>query len=161
MNPQIRLQIYLFLLAVPLHLIWEIAQIEAYDFPESSLMTDVIGCFVPTLGDGLMTLIIFWSGWAVFRDSQWILNPGLKGYLLMSAVGLLLAVIVEWNAFRTGAWAYNEQMITIPILGVGLLPVLQMLVLPPVTAVLVQRLWRKRENRAQRLIAPRRHKKSS
>ena len=23
-----------------------------------------------------MTLIIFWTGWAVFRDSQWILSPG-------------------------------------------------------------------------------------
>jgi hypothetical protein len=145
-NKTLRLQAQLFVLAVPLNLIWEIAQIKAYDFPETSLMTDVIGCFVPTLGDGLMTLIIFWSGWAVFRDSQWILNPRLKGYLLMLAVGLLLAVIVEWNAFRTGAWGYNEQMITTPILGVGLLPVLQMLLLPPVTAVLVQRIWKKLNN---------------
>jgi len=91
-----------------------------------------------------MTLIIFWIGWAVFRDSQWILNPGLKGYLLMLAVGLLLAVIVEWNALRTGAWGYDEQMITIPILGVGLLPVLQMVVLPSATALLLQGMWRKR-----------------
>jgi len=145
-NKTLRLQAQLFVLAVPLNLIWEIAQIKAYDFPETSLMTDVIGCFVPTLGDGLMTLIIFWSGWAIFQDSQWILNPRLKSYLLMSAVGLLLAVIVEWNAFRTGAWGYNEQMITTPILGVGLFPVLQMLLLPPVTAVLVQRIWKKLNN---------------
>lgn len=144
MKDHIWLQTYLFLLAVPLHLTWEVAQMEAYDFPTNSLMDDIIGCFVPSLGDGLMTLIIFWTGWAVFRDSRWILNPGITGYLLMLAVGLLLAVIVEWNAFRTGAWAYNEQMITIPILGVGLLPVLQMLVLPPVTVLLLQWIWRKR-----------------
>jgi hypothetical protein len=140
---RIRLQLHLFFIAVPLNLVWEVAQIRAYDFPETSLMADVIGCFVPSLGDGLMMLIIFWSGWALFRDSQWILNPGLNGYLLMLAAGLLLAVIVEWNAFRTGAWAYNERMITMPILGVGLLPVLQMLLLPPATAVLVQRIWRR------------------
>jgi hypothetical protein len=140
-NKHIRFQVHLFLIAVSLHLIWEVAQIKAYDFPETNLMTDVIGCFLPTLGDGLMTLIIFWSGWVVFRDSQWILNPGLKGYLLTLVVGLLLAVIVEWNAFRTGAWSYNEQMITIPILGVGLLPVLQMLVLPPLIFLVLQWIW--------------------
>ena len=144
MNPQIRLQLYLFLLAVPLNVIWEVAQIKAYDFPESSLMTNVIGCLVPTLGDGLMILIIYWAGWLFFRDSKWILNPRTKGYLLMVGVGLILAVLVEWNALRTGAWGYDEQMITIPILGVGLLPVLQMVVLPSATALLLQGMWRKR-----------------
>ena len=37
----LRLQAYSFLIAVPLHLIWEVVQISAYDFPETSLMTDV------------------------------------------------------------------------------------------------------------------------
>jgi len=131
-------------LAVPLHLIWEIAQIRAYEFPETSLMTDVIGCFLPTLGDGLMMLIIFWTGWAVFRDSRWILKPALKGYVLIFVVGILLAVIVELNAlYLTGAWRYSEQMIAIPVFGVGLLPVLQMVVLPSATALLLQWMWRK------------------
>jgi hypothetical protein len=144
MNAQIRLQTYLFVVAVPLNLVWEVAQIRAYDFPETSLMTDVIGCLVPSLGDGLMMLIIFWTGWVVFRDARWILKPALKGYVFMFVVGILLAIIVELNAlYLTGAWRYSEQMITIPILGVGLLPVLQMLVLPPVTAMVVQVLWRK------------------
>ncbi len=133
----------MFVLAVLLNLIWEVAQISAYDFPESSLVTNVLGCFVPTLGDGLMILMIYWTGWLVFREFQWILRPGLKGYLLIMAAGLILALIVEWNAlYRTGAWAYSEQMITIPILGVGLLPVLQMMVLPPATALLLQRIWK-------------------
>lgn len=146
MNTPIRLQIYLFLLAIPLHLIWEVAQIRAYEFPETGLMTDVIGCLLPTLGDGLMTLIIFWTGWAVFRDSRWILKPALKGYLLMFVIGIFLAIIVELNAlYLTGAWRYSEQMITISVLGVGLLPLLQMVLLPPITAVLLRWIWRKTE----------------
>jgi len=137
------LQAYVFVLAVLFNLIWEVAQISAYDFPESSLVTNVLGCFVPALGDGLMILIIYWGGWLLFRESQWILNPGARGYLLMMVIGLMLAVFVEWNAlYRTGAWAYSEQMITIPILGVGLLPILQMIVLPPATALLLQRIWK-------------------
>ncbi len=137
---------YLFLLAVPLHLIWEVAQIEAYEFPETNLMRVAIGCFVPTLGDGLMTLIIYWAGLLGFLDWQWILHPGIRGYLFMMSIGLLLAVTVEWNAlYRTGAWAYNENMITIPIIGVGLLPILQMIVLPPAIALLLQWILRNRK----------------
>lgn|SRR5574341_2123847 len=140
----IRLQAYIFLLAVPLNLAWEVAQITAYDFAETNLMTVVIGCFVPSLGDGLMTLMIYWTGWLLFRDWQWILHSGTSGYLLMIGAGLILAVLVEWNAlYRTGAWGYNERMIVVPILGVGLLPVLQMVALPPATVVLVQRIRRK------------------
>ena len=137
------LQASLFLIAVPLNVIWEIAQIGAYDFPETSLMAVVIGCFVPSLGDGLMTLIIYWSGWLLFRDWGWILNPVRSGYLLMMGVGLILALLVEWNAlYRTGAWGYNERMIIIPILGVGLLPLLQMMTLPIAAVLLLQRIWK-------------------
>ena len=90
-----------------------------------------------------MILIIYWIGWALFRNPQWVLNPGTRGYLLMIVVGLMLAVMVEWNALlRTGAWGYTEQMILIPILGVGLLPILQMVALPPATALLLQWVWR-------------------
>jgi hypothetical protein len=139
----VRLQTYLFLLAVPLHLIWEVAQIGAYDFPDTSLIEAVIGCFVPSLGDGLMTLTIYWTGWVVFREWRWVLHPGIRGYLLVIVIGLLLAVVVELNAlYRTGAWAYNERMITIPLLEIGILPVLQMLVLPPATVLLLAYIWR-------------------
>ena len=56
----------------------------------------------------------------------------------MFILGVLLAIIVELNAlYVTGTWRYSEQMITMPIQGVGLLPVLQMLLLPPFTALLV------------------------
>jgi hypothetical protein len=139
------LQVTLFLVALPLNLGWEVAQIMAYDFPETNLMTVVIHCFVPSLGDGLMTLMIYWTGWLLFRDWQWILHPGTSGYLLMMGVGLILAVLVEWNAlYRTGAWGYNERMITIPFLGVGLLPLLQMMILPTAKILLLPLFWKKR-----------------
>lgn len=144
---------YLFLLAVPLHLTWEVAQIRAYDFPETTLIEAAIGCFVPSLGDGLMTLIIYWTGWLVFREWRWVLHPRIRGYLLMMVIGLLLAVVVELNAlYRTGAWAYNERMITLSFLEVGILPVLQMLILPPVTVLLVQWVWKGRASPSARVI---------
>ncbi len=138
----LRLSAAIFLVAVPLNLAWEVAQIRAYAFPAEGIMADLIGCLVPSLGDGLMTLAIYWSGWAVFRDAAWGLRPGLSGYLLMAAVGVVLAVGVEWNAlYRTGAWAYAPGMPLVPVVGVGLLPVLQMVLLPPLTFRLVRFWW--------------------
>lgn len=141
----LKLQALVFILAVPLNLIWEVTQIGAYEFSPSGLMTNIVGCLVPSLGDGLMTLMIYWTGWAVFRNSQWILNPGARGYLLVVSLGMILAVVVEWNAlYRTEAWAYNERMVTVPFLGVGLLPLLQMMILPIATMLLLPLVQKKR-----------------
>lgn len=139
---QLWLHAYVFLLAVPLNLIWEVGQMGAYDFPETTLMEDILGCFIPSLGDGLMMLMIYWAGWLVFRDASWILKLGSKGYRVMLGAGFILALLVEWNAlYRTGAWAYNEQMVTLPVLGAGVLPILQMALLPVLTALLVRWAW--------------------
>jgi hypothetical protein len=140
----LRLQAAIFAIAVPLNLAWEVAQVQAYAFPRQGILADLLGCLVPSLGDGLMTLAIYWSGWLVFRRPTWIARPGVAGVALAALVGLLLAVGVEWNAlYLTGAWAYAPAMPLVPVLGVGLLPVLQMLVLPPVTFLAV-RAWRRR-----------------
>jgi hypothetical protein len=129
--------------AVPLNLAWEVAQIQAYAFARQGVMADLVGCLVPSLGDGLMTLVISWSGWGLFRRAGWVLRPGARGYLLAALVGFVLAVGVEWNALhRTGAWAYAPAMPVLPVAGVGLLPVAQMLLLPPVTFVIVRWWWR-------------------
>ena len=136
----LRLSVVSVLVAVPLNLAWEVAQMQLYAFPRQGIVTDLVGCLVPSLGDGLMTLAIYWSGRLAFRDAAWALRPGPRGYLLMALVGFVLAVAVEWNALhRTGAWAYTPGMPLVPGLGVGLLPVLQMLVLPPLTFLVVGR----------------------
>jgi hypothetical protein len=135
----LRLQAGIFLVAVLLNLIWEVAQVQLYAFPRRGILIDLVGCLVPSLGDGLMTLAIYWSGWLVFRQAAWVLRPGALGYLFMLLVGFVLAVGVEWNALhRTGAWAYAPGMPLVPVVGVGLLPVLQMLLLPPATFLIVR-----------------------
>lgn len=147
LSQNLRVQAALVFVAMPLHLAWEVTQIMAYDFPQQGLMTNLIGCLVPSLGDGLMTLMIYWGGWLVFRDPGWILRLRVKEYIFMALLGFALAVAIEWNAlYRTGAWNYNPRMSRIPIAGIGVLPVIQMLVLPPVTALLVRYWWHRREN---------------
>lgn len=140
LREQIRLQGALFLVAVPLNLAWETLQIGAYAFPPTPMMETLLGCLLPSLGDGVMVLGIYWAGRVAFRHPRWILSPGPRGYLLMLGVGLLLAAAVEVNAlYQTGAWAYNPRMPRLPWLGVGLWPILQMTLLPPLIAGVVGR----------------------
>jgi hypothetical protein len=89
-------------------------------------------CFVASLGDGLLVLLIFGAGRAALRRSDWFVNPGRRGYLVMLASGLAISIVVEWAAIHVmGRWAYAPRMPLIPILDIGLAPVAQMLALPP------------------------------
>lgn len=52
--------------------------------------------------------------------------------------GLIISIIVEWVGLDVlKRWTYTDSMPIIPILNIGLLPVLQMLLLPPIIFAMV------------------------
>lgn len=121
----------LFVLAVLFHYPWELAQSPLYLGMEN-FRAMWWHCFVASVGDGFLVLFIFVTGWVVLRRQAWFVQPGVRGYFLMLVVGLVIGVSVEWAAVHVlGRWAYTAQMPLIPGLGVGIVPILQMLVLPP------------------------------
>jgi hypothetical protein len=51
----------------------------------------------------------------------------------MLTIGVILAAAFELAALRSGRWAYTPWMPRLPMMaGLGLLPMLQMMVLPPI-----------------------------
>lgn len=132
-----------FLTSVPLHYLWEVAQMPLY-VESGSWLQFALHCIVPSLGDGLIMLMILCTGILVFRSGDWFIQPGPAGYAVMLIAGLLISVIVEWGAvYVLGRWRYTASMPLLPGLGIGLSPVLQMLFLPPIafrlTACLLKR----------------------
>jgi hypothetical protein len=122
----------IFIVAVAVNYPWELAQAPLYvgmaDFSRA-----LWHCFAPSLGDGLLVLLIFAFGWAVLRRRDWFTRPGVRGYALMLIAGLAIAISVELVAvYAVGRWAYAARMPIVPGLGVGLAPIAQMLVLPPI-----------------------------
>lgn len=68
----------------------------------------------------------------MFGTWGWFRQPGARGYLLMLAVGFLIGVSVEWFGVHVvKRWSYKDQMPRLPGINLGLVPVLQMLFLPP------------------------------
>ena len=122
----------LFVVSILLNFPWEVAQMPLY-VEEGSWFEFARHCFIPSIGDGFIVLLIFCVGWIARGQSDWSDQPGWTGYAVMLAAGLIIAVMVEWTAMSgLGRWSYTSSMPVLPVLGVGVVPVVQMLVLPPV-----------------------------
>lgn len=95
-----------------------------------------------SLGDGLLILLILWVDWVFFGRSAWFEHPGVRGYVLMVVTGLVMIIPLEWvMIYGAEWWCYTARMPCLPGLGVGLSPVAQMLVLPPLVFRVVT-IWR-------------------
>ena len=132
MSKLTRRLILVFLVAVLLNYLWELAQMPLYVGLEDYSAGIFWHCFVASLGDGIMVLLIVAAGWITLKRQDWFERPGIAGYLVMLTVGFFIAVIVE----RLGVhilrrWEYSEKMPMLPGLNIGLIPIAQMLFLPP------------------------------
>ena len=130
----------LFVVSVVLNYFWEVGQ--AFLFVGmDSWSTIWWHCLVASLGDGLMVWTIHAAGWSFFRRSDWFVEPQLKGYGVMLMTGLIIAVAVEWLAvYVLQRWAYTANMPVLPVItgvNIGITPLLQMLMLPPVIFYIV------------------------
>ncbi len=118
-------------LAVLLNYPWELAQTPLYE-GMSDLRSALWHCLVAAFADGLLVLLIVFIVRAALRRDL-LRGPGAAGYAVMAVAGLLVGVAVEWWGLQVaGRWVYSPRMPLLPGLGVGFVPVMQMLLLPPV-----------------------------
>lgn len=123
---------------------WEVGQIVFYDF-SGGVLDAAVHCFIPSLGDGVIVLIIYLAGLLVFRRLDWVDKPGVTNYVVLLVTGFMVAIVVEWLGMVVlNRWKYNPLMPVLPYLNLGLLPILQMLLLPPLIFTLVAR-WTNRQ----------------
>ena len=124
----------IFIIAVVLNYAWEIAQSPLYSSGKGALSRQSVWwhCLPASIGDGVLVLIIFGIGCLVLKRPNWDERPGRSGYLMMAVAGVLTAASLEWLALRVGEWwSYGPQMPVVPGLGIGVTPLAQMVVLPP------------------------------
>lgn len=137
----------LFIAAVVFNYPWERAQSTLYVARDGTPIP-WWQCFSMSLGDGLLVLLIFWSGWIFFGRPEWFQHPGVRGYALMAIAALVMIIPLEWGMiYGVEWWSYTPQMPLIPSLAVGVSPVAQMLIFPPLIfrVVTIWRRWVTRE----------------
>ena len=140
-----------FTVAVALNFAWEMLQAPLYRM-DTGRLPAWLHCFRASLFDGLIVFLVLGAGAAVLGGIDWFRRPGWRGYAWMAVSGLLIAVVVEWTAVELlERWSYEPAMPLLPGLKLGLVPIAQMVFLPPaVFAVAVrlapgQRVYRPRD----------------
>ena len=131
----------IFAIAVLLNYPWELAQSGLYG-TVPSFAVRLRHCFVASLGDGVMVLAIHAAGSLAFRNLSWFEDPRGSRWLIMLGVGLALAIIVESVALYVGRWCYGAEMPLLPVVGVAVPPIAQMVVLPPIVFAAVSQMQR-------------------
>jgi hypothetical protein len=117
--------------AFVLNLMWEIAHVRLYtiwmqaDGPAISWA--VLHC---SLGDAVIALTMFALAGIALRRVDWPASQPWTGSAIFVAGAVVFTAWSEWhNVYRVGGWGYTESMPT--IFGIGLSPLLQWLILPP------------------------------
>lgn len=114
-----------------LHLAWEIVQLPLYSIwsePISKRAFAVVHC---TLGDLMIAGLTLLTALAMLGTSNWPRSGTRAVWLLLLILGVGYTVYSEWlNVSVRGSWSYAEMMPVIPLLGTGLTPLLQWIVVP-------------------------------
>lgn len=125
----------------PLNLLWEIAQLPLYtlwyEAPASFMAYAVLHCTVGDLLIGVLTLLSALTILLAGPTERWRW-PSIA--LCTTGLGVAYTAFSEWvNTSVRLSWAYSEWMPLTPLLGLGVSPLLQWLLLPTIALMLARR----------------------
>ncbi|MEG3657719.1 hypothetical protein V5097_09930 [Arenibacter palladensis] len=117
------------ILAFILNFIWEFTQGPLYkgykyDWEHISF------CMLASIADMLMVLILLFSFGLIYKNVYWIKSMDLNKVLLLVFVGFSGAILAEVFHTMRGDWSYTDAMPLLPVVEVGVSPVLQFMILP-------------------------------
>jgi len=128
-----------------LHFVWELLQSPLYSSLRYVSHTEALAiCTRATAGDVGIAVAAYVAAATVQGDTLWILRAQGRTWSPYMLAGLGITVLFEYLA--TGPlerWTYAPQMPRLPLLGTGLAPLLQWLLLPPLAAWFTYRHSRK------------------
>ena len=137
----IALRRYLVGLAV-LHLFWEVIQLPLYSIWSESVGKQVFAVLHCTVGDVMIAALALLTVLAVLAPFDLHRPNSQAVWLLVLIVGLGYTVYSEWfNVSVKRSWAYGPLMPTVPLIGTGLSPLLQWIIVPAVVVRMAVARW--------------------
>ena len=115
-----------------LHLIWEVVQLPLYTiWSTGTLKQQAFAVFHCTVGDVMIAALALLLAFAVAGRPTWPDSGALRVFAVCLAGGAGYTIYSEWlNVSVRGSWAYSKLMPTVPLIGTGVTPLLQWLVIP-------------------------------
>jgi hypothetical protein len=119
----------LILAAFLLNAVWEVLQIPLYVGGMYS-WSHILFCLLASLADAIMVVLIYFGFAIIYKNAFWIQSLNLSRVIFLIMTGGIGAVLAETRHLSIGTWSYAETMPLIPVVAVGLSPVLQFMILP-------------------------------
>jgi hypothetical protein len=130
--------VLLVVISAILHGVWETLHVPLYG--GYAHLTDMPIVLYATFGD---VAYVLGAVFLVYIFRRHILtDPQTGDLLLLVVLGFSIALFVEYKAMVLGKWLYLDVMPIIPILNVGLTPIVQMTLLLPLSVFLTSRIRR-------------------
>lgn len=135
--PEINVAIFTFLL----NFVWEFAQAPLFEgMARSPHWTAILVCARATAGDVVIALGAFWAVSTSCRSRRWVLDPTRAQLAGFIAVGVVVTTVMEWLATHAwDRWTYGSSMLVVPGIEIGVAPLLQWIVVPPIVIWFVRR----------------------
>ena len=134
--PELNIAFFSFLL----NFVWEVLQTPFFVDISAEINTIIWYGFHCTLGDVMISLAGFWFVALILRSRSWFLNPTKKKILLFVAFGVSYTIFSEIkNVSLNKLWAYSDFMPVIPYIDVGIVPLIQWIIIPPLLVFIVRR----------------------
>lgn len=127
-----------FAVAFALNLVWENAHMPLYkNFTgDGSPLSRFLRSLYDSFMDGVTILAIYVALAVVLQlGLRWPFEASFFQHLILIFAGGAVATVVERQALRAGRWQYTERMPIVPILRVGLSPLLQLMIIPSIVAL--------------------------
>ena len=126
------------LITLTLHLAWEFFQLPLYAlWNNGNYQTITSATLHCTLGDGLISAVVWVTVAALLRNRGWLLGDIRRGGIIAWPLGMVYTLWSEWrNVYLLGSWQYADSMPT--IVGIGLSPLLQWMLVPPFSWLLLR-----------------------
>lgn len=118
-----------FLFAFLFNTAWEILQIPLYKEVVYSL-NHILFCVLASVADAIMVLLFYFGFSLIYKNPLWIRKINPTKILFLIIAGGIGAVLAERRHLSIGTWSYAASMPIIPVVNVGLSPILQFMILP-------------------------------
>ena len=120
---------WLISLSLLLHSTWELVQVKWVDNLQGKPWYIIVrNCSVGITLDTLYSLGIYYLFALFTYNEEWVLQAGVKEYVLIFIISILVAYAYEWMGWKFKLWSFSENVPHLPgYFGkVALLPLLQL-----------------------------------
>ena len=125
-----------------LHLIWEVIQLPLYTIWSEPIAKQAFAVLHCTVGDVMIAALTLLTALAVLAPSGWPRSGTRTVWLLLLILGLGYTVYSEWlNVSVRRSWTYAPLMPTLPLIGTGLSPLLQWIIVPTLVIRMAVARW--------------------